>query len=60
MSDLKVSGVYEDEDLTIKARKINECVTVWNDGKIWVEEFADVTFEELAAIVELLKKEGRV
>ena len=60
MSDLKTSLLYEDEELQEKVQKINSAITVWNDGSIWVDEFNEVTFVELVAIVELLKKEGRV
>jgi len=60
MSDLKQSEVYEDEELQEKVQKINSAITVWDNGSIWVDEYCSVTFSELVAIAELLKKEGRV
>ena len=60
MNSLKISLLCEDEELQEKVQKINSSITVWNDGSIWVDEFNEVTFVELVAIVELLKKEGRV
>ena len=51
---------YEDLDLQDKVRAINECVTVWDSGSISVDEFCYVTFDQIAAIAELLKTEGRL
>lgn len=60
MSGLKESNTHEDKALQSKVHEINDAITVWDDGSIWVDEFNHVTFEEIVAIAELLKKEGKV